>query len=64
MLVSVLTHDLQGKEINFSYKSREDAGFYVSVAHTLIKLFRQIKGGVLVFVPAYTVLNKMKKVWR
>ena len=28
------------------------------------EIFKQIKGGILVFVPAYTVLAKMKKVWR
>ena len=59
-----MTHDVNQREINFSYKSRGDSQFYVSVAHTLIRLFRQVKGGVLVFVPAYSVLNQMKKVWR
>lgn len=55
---------MDGREINFSYKTREDCAFYVSFAKTLMRLFTSIKGGVLVFVPSYTVLNKMKKVWR
>lgn len=57
VMVSILTHDINQKELNFSYKSREDNSFYISVGHTLIRIFRTVKGGVLVFVPSYTVLN-------
>jgi hypothetical protein len=31
-MVAMLTHDLMRREINFSYKSREDSQFYVNVA--------------------------------
>ena len=55
---------MEGKNINFSYKTREDIVFYITFAKTLMRIFSTIKGGILVFVPSYTVLNKMKKVWR
>ena len=29
-----------------------------------MKIFQTVKGGVLVFVPSYVVLTKIKKVWR
>ena len=64
VMVGILTHDIAEKEVNFSYKSREDSQFYLNVAHTLIRVFKHIKGGVLIFVPAYNVLTKMKKAWR
>jgi len=32
VMVAVLTHDLMRREINFSYKSREDNQFYVNIA--------------------------------
>lgn len=62
--LAVLTKDHQGNPLNFSYKSRDDQGFYINFAQTLIRLFRQIKGGVLIFLPAYSVLTKMKKALR
>ena len=64
-MVALLTQDNDGRPINFSYKTREDDNFFIAFAHTLISIFRSIKlGGILVFVPSYVVLNKMKKVWR
>ena len=65
VMVALLTSDVDGRRINFSYKTREDEHFYVGFAHTLIKIFQSIKlGGILIFLPSYVVLNKMKKVWR
>jgi regulator of telomere elongation helicase 1 len=64
VMCAVLTHDSTGKEINFSYKQREDINFYISLSQSLMRLFQKVRGGVLIFVPAYSVLNKIKKVWR
>ena len=65
VMVALLTHDHDSRPINFSYKTREDENFFVGFARTLISIFKAIKlGGILIFVPSYVVLNKMKKVWR
>lgn len=63
--MALLTTDVDGRAINFSYKTREDENFFIGFAHTLIRIFQSIKlGGILIFLPSYVVLNKMKKVWR
>lgn len=50
--------------MNFSYKQRDDANAMVAFGKTLQKIFIQIQSGVLIFLPSYTVLNKLKKCWK
>lgn len=64
-MVSVLTHDLDDKPITFAYNNREDTNFFLSFARTLQRIFSKInRGGILVFLPSYTVLKKVHKIWR
>lgn len=59
-----MTRDCDNRELNFSYKSREDAQAMIGFGKTVIRVFKAIQAGVLIFLPSYTVLNKIKKVWK
>ena len=39
VMVALLTKDVDGRAINFSYKTREDDNFFIGFAHTLIRIF-------------------------
>ena len=65
VLVGIVTSDLDNKKLTFSYDKREDADFFVSFAKSLQRIFQAVpKGGILVFLPSYTVLKKLHKAWR
>eukprot|EP00347_Sterkiella_histriomuscorum_P016981 403351116 len=65
VMVSILTHDIDNKQIQFSFEKREDLNFYLVFARTLARIFAKVhQGGILVFLPSYTVLKKLHKVWR
>lgn len=63
-MVGVVTTDIDGNEISFSYKQREDSSFLISLAKTLNKIFLRIKGGILVFLPSYAVLKSIHREWK
>jgi Rad3-related DNA helicase len=65
VMVGLLTKDIDQRPMNFSYKTREDSNFFIGLAHTLLRIFKSIKlGGILIFLPSYVVISKIKKVWR
>lgn len=64
-MVSILENDIENQKICFSYEKREDSNFFINFAKTLSRIFQTIpKGGILVFLPSYTVLKKIHKIWR
>ena len=64
VLVGVLTNDCEDNKILFSFDKREDNNFFVAFAKTLHRVFARVHGGILVFLPSYTVLKKIHKVWK
>lgn len=59
-MVGILTNDIEEKKISFTFEKREDTTFFVSLARTLGLIFSKVPhGGILVFVPSYTVLKKI-----
>ncbi|CDW74129.1 regulator of telomere elongation helicase 1 homolog [Stylonychia lemnae] len=58
-------NDLDDNKITFSFDKRDDQNFFLAFAKTLSRIFTKVQqGGILVFLPSYTVLKKVHKVWR
>lgn len=65
VMVGIMTTDLANQKISFSFDKRDDSDFFISFAKTLARIFLNVpQGGILVFLPSYTVLKKVHKVWR
>ena len=64
-MIGVLTNDIDDQKIVFSFDKRDDSAFYLTFARSLQRIFSKVpKGGILVFLPSYSVLKKVHKVWR
>ncbi len=64
-MVGILENDIENQKISFSYDKREDSNFFINFAKTLSQIFKSVpQGGILVFLPSYTVLKKIHKIWR
>ncbi len=63
VLVAALTCDHESKPVRFGYQSGEEV--CTSLARTLTRLVAKVpQGGVLVFLPSYSMLKRVQKVWR
>jgi Rad3-related DNA helicase len=64
-MVGLVENDIDNNKICFSFDKREDTGFFIAFAKTLSRVFQAVpQGGILVFLPSYTVLKKIHKIWR
>ena len=60
-MVSVISKGFTGNPLNFSYKQRDNDDHLVDVAMLLKKVSDTTLGGILVFFPSYSALQRFVK---
>ena len=58
-MISVITHGIAGKELNFSHKFREDEPALQDLGESILKIIEVTPGGILLFFPSYAMLLKL-----
>ena len=61
--VRVVGTGVSGKALNSSFKRRDDSEYITELGNTIISLVRVIPGGVLIFFPSYSVMEKCIESW-
>ena len=62
-MISVITHGMSGRELNFSHKFREDEPALQDLGETVLKVTESTPGGILLFFPSYAMLLKLYDCW-
>ena len=51
--ISIITHGVNGNELNFSHKYRDDETAQLDLGETIFKIIEITPGGILLFFPSY-----------
>jgi chromosome transmission fidelity protein 1 len=55
-MISILTHGIEGREMNFAHKFREDDAAMRELGETILQVAQVTPGGILLFFPSYSML--------
>ena len=53
-----------GHSLNSSYNTRDDPGYKSDLGNAIVNFARVVPDGLLVFFPAYAVLNSCIEYWK